>query len=318
MACRIHPRTDADFVAAELRNVAHWATDAGMARPDLKGALIRPIVALSGWRSISAETPPVEFWYGAMAVQLAHEASLLHDDVIDQSARRRGVPTVAAARGTAAALVQGDHVLTTAYRYAARTRSLTFIELFAESVERTVAGEVAQARATGRVLDFGEYSSIVRGKSGALLGCALALAPSIVQPHRAEAFYRIGCSVGLVYQMLDDLLDLCPHADTGKPALGDYTQRHWTWPLQQLGIDNFSFDAAALLSAMHDETRFGTSPAQRCLARYNEEIDAVAFEMQREVNAAPALESLLDQWRERARGAVQLEENAIRGEGVRV
>lgn len=316
MAAQLPPRTDADIVTAELRNVAHWAADGGMASPDLKGALIRPIVALSGWRSISAELPSLEFWYGAMAVQLAHEASLLHDDVIDQSARRRGVPTVAAVRGTAAALVQGDHVLTTAYRYAARTRSLTFVELFAESVERTVAGEVEQARATGRVLDFGEYSSIVRGKSGALLGCALALAPSIAQPHRAEPFYRIGCSIGLVYQMLDDLLDLCPHAETGKPALGDYIQRHWTWPLQQLGIGNFSLDAASLLSVLHDESRFGTSPAQRCLARYNEEIDAVAFETQRELNAAPTLESLLDQWRERARDAVQVEENAIRGQGV--
>jgi len=318
MAHRFRPRTDADLVAAELRTVAPWATDGGMARPDLEGALIRPIVALSGWRSISADPPPAEFWYGAMAVQLAHEASLLHDDVIDESARRRGVPTVAALRGIAAALVQGDHVLTTAYRYAARTRSLAFIELFAESVERTVAGEVAQARATGRVLDFDEYSSIVKGKSGALLGCALALAPSIARPDRSGAFYRIGCSVGLVYQMLDDLLDLCPHAVTGKPALADYNQRHWTWPLQQLGIDNFALDAPTLVFALHDDSRFGTSPGQRCLVRYGEEIEAVACEIRLEIGEEPALESLLSEWRHRARFAVALEEKSVRGEGVGV
>ena len=101
----------AELVATHLREVADLADATGMAKPELCGRLIRPIVALEGWRSISAAPPPPEFWYGAMAVQLAHEASLLHDDVVDQSGERRGAPTVASTRGTAAALILGDHVL---------------------------------------------------------------------------------------------------------------------------------------------------------------------------------------------------------------
>ena len=306
----------AELVASHLREVSEMVDATGMAKPALNGRMIRPIVALEGWRSISAAPPPPEFWHGAMAVQLAHEASLLHDDVVDQSSERRGAPTVASTNGTAAALILGDHVLTTAYRYAARTRNLEFIELFAFSVERTVAGELAQARASGRILDFDEYASIVRGKSGALLGCALSLGPSLAVPARARRFHEIGCRIGLVYQMLDDLLDLSPLTQTGKPSLADYAQRHWTWPLEQMEVEDFTSDVESLLCAMHDDTSMGMTAARRCLARYDEEIDAVASEIRDELSHAPALEALLDQWRKRAADAVELQESAMRGEAV--
>ena len=308
--------TMATLVATNLRELADSSIAKGLARPELSGRLIRPIVALEGWRSISAAAPPREFWYGAMAVQLAHEASLLHDDVVDQSKVRRGAPTVAATMGTAAALILGDHVLTTAYRYAARTRNLEFIELFAESVERTVAGELAQAHAMGRILDFDEYASIVHGKSGALLGCALSLGPSLAVSGRARRFHEIGCRIGLVYQMLDDLLDLSPLTETGKPSLSDYAQRHWTWPLEQMQIDDFTRDTDSLLCAMNDDASAGMTAARRCLARYDEEVHGVASEIRDELSDAPALEALLDQWRERALNAVELQESALRREAV--
>ncbi len=128
------------------------------------------------------------------------------------------------------ALVRGDHLLTTAYRCATRTGSPHFVERFAMAVERTVAGEIAHGRAAGRFLDLAEYHAIARGKAGELLGCALSVAPTILAPARTTEFHELGAGFGVVYQMLDDLLDLCPSTDTGKPALSDFAQRHWTWP----------------------------------------------------------------------------------------
>lgn len=298
---------DTEYLRAELAAVGAWARSGGMAGAELQGQLIRPMVSLAGWRSVSDALPPPEFWCGAMAVQMAHEASLLHDDVIDGAARRRGIPTLAATRGAAAALVQGDHLLTTAYRYAARTRSIVFIEQFTRSVERTVAGELAQARATGRMLDFEEYSEIARGKSGELLGCALSLGPALRGAERAEEYHAIGCRVGLVYQMLDDLLDLCPSTDTGKPALADFAQRHWTWPLEELKVVEFGVSPSSLLHALH-RAEAGVAPIRRCLMRYDAELASVSGEIGCRIGEGSALSLLLEEWRRRAHQAVEREE----------
>ncbi|MDQ3083058.1 MAG: squalene/phytoene synthase family protein, partial [Gemmatimonadota bacterium] len=298
--------SETEYLRTELVASSTWARSGGMAVAELQGQLIRPMVSLAGWRSLSDAPPPPEFWSGAMAVQLAHEASLLHDDVVDGAARRRGIPTLAATRGVAAALVRGDHLLTTAYRYAARTRSTSFIELFARSVERTVAGELAQARATGRMLDFEEYSEIARGKSGELLGCALSLGPSLCEPERAENYHAIGCRIGLVYQMLDDLLDLCPSTDTGKPALTDFAQKHWTWPLQELKVAGFGAIPGSLLDALHRAAPGGAA-ISGCLNRYDAEVESVSAEVEAWVGGSTALNELLEGWRQRAHEAVARE-----------
>jgi len=282
-----------------------------MAMSGLDGQLIRPLVALAGWRSLTNTPPPGELWFGAMAVQLAHEASLLHDDVVDGAARRRGAPTVAASRGVAAALVQGDHLLTTAYRYAARTGSAAFMEIFAYSVERTVAGELAQAHATGRILDFKEYSSIARSKSGELLGCALAIGALLRDPARTADYHDLGCLVGLVYQMLDDLLDLTADTDCGKPALADYAQGHWTWPLAELGVKKFGMKTSALLDTLHSIQ--GSEPGIRgCLQRYHSEVDRISNSVAAELGDSPIIDSLLEGWRTRASEAVDREQICAR------
>lgn len=114
------------------------------------GHLIRPLLSMAGAEALGRERDGA-FRAAAGAVQLAHEASLLHDDVIDEAAVRRSEPTLAAARGVASALVQGDHLLTTSYRLAAAAESPTFVALFARAVERTVAGEKQQGGAAGLV-----------------------------------------------------------------------------------------------------------------------------------------------------------------------
>ncbi|HET7231050.1 MAG TPA: polyprenyl synthetase family protein, partial [Longimicrobium sp.] len=193
----------------------------GVPPVDLRGQLIRPLTSHAAALALGCGGD-ARAGYGALAVQLAHEASLVHDDIVDGAATRRGEPTLAVAKGVGAALVAGDHLLSWAYRLAARTGSLAYAELFAEAVERTIAGEIAQGRATGRILDPDEYERIALDKAGALLGCALAAAPAVRGRDDVRAFYDLGRSLGLLYQRLDDLLDYCPLTETGKPPLGDY------------------------------------------------------------------------------------------------
>ncbi|MDQ3244621.1 MAG: squalene/phytoene synthase family protein, partial [Gemmatimonadota bacterium] len=172
-------------------------------------------------------------------------------------------------------------------------------------------GELAQARATGRMLDFEEYASIARGKSGELLGCALAIGPLLRDPARTAEYHELGCRVGLVYQMLDDLLDLTAETDCGKPALADYVQGHWTWPLAELGVDTFGIKTSVLLDAFHGNIG-SESGIRRCLQRYDCEVDKVTTAAEAELGDNPIIGSLLEGWRARATEAVDREEICAR------
>jgi 15-cis-phytoene synthase len=250
--------------------------DLGVPRPAVEGKLLRPLVA---WAAAGEHAHPDGLAVGALAIQAVHEASLLHDDILDRCEERRGRPSLVARAGEAAALVEGDHLLTAAYRMVASTGSLSLVTAFARAVERTVAGEKAQAGAVGRWLSEGEYREMVACKSGELFGVAASLAAHLRGD--AEAVRRdhaLGLRIGCLYQRVDDFLDLCPSAELGKPPLLDLAQEKWTWPLAEAGVQDFPGPSergafvAGLFSPMRDG---GASPMRRALARLEQEIGAL-------------------------------------------
>ena len=291
-------------VRVGLGQVAKRLRAEGMPAPGWTGQLIRPV---AGWAAAGAaaggERADERLWAALAAVQLAHEASLVHDDVVDGASSRRGEPTLAAAKGVAAALVEGDHLLTAAYRVASWTGSAAWMTLFARAVERTVAGEKAQARSAGGRLGRAEYDAIVMGKSGELLGAAVAAAAALRGDADVERWAEAGRRLGLVYQMLDDLLDYAPHLDTGKPALGDYRRGLWTWPQDELALEP-GLDDGAIVARLRTPDAAGVLPLRRCVDR----LRAVAGEVRAELAAlAPAgevLPALLDDWLAAADAAV--------------
>jgi len=296
-------------VREALGEVMEGAAGRGMPRIDLRGQLIRPVAAYASARVLGADPWP-RTWAAALAVQLAHEASLVHDDIVDGAATRRGEPALAAREGVGAALVKGDHLLAWAYRMAAGTASLAFAELFAEAVERTVAGERAQGESLGRALSPAEYEAIARDKAGALLGCAVAAAPAVAGRKDRRAFYELGRELGLLYQRLDDLLDYCPAAETGKPPLGDHAQRRWTWVFEALPDAAFGAPAECVLARLHAADGFGATPLRRLLARLEAGFDAFDRARAALLPGDTVLARLAEGWRARAREAVRREEAA--------
>jgi phytoene synthase len=254
-----------ELVRSELGRVAAELGARGLPVPTLDGKLLRPSFALAMVPASSRPALDDRFWSGALAIQMAHEASLLHDDVIDGATERRGRPTLAASRGSAAALVAGDHILTAAYRAAVATGSFEFVARFSEAVERTVAGEIAQHAGAGRVLSLAEYDSVVTGKSGELFGIAAILGGSVARLDQIELRHCLGCSFGNLYQRIDDLLDYCPGSDTGKPPFQDYRQGKWSWVLELSGIDGFGYDEDDVVHAIFARRTGRPSPARRAL-----------------------------------------------------
>lgn len=278
---------------------------------ELDGKLLRPLVAY-------ALVPPAlrgeldqRFWSGALAVQMAHEASLLHDDILDEAKERRGRATLVARSGVGPALVLGDHLLTGAYRAAVAAGSREFLSCFIEAVERTVAGEVAQERSAGRVLSDAEYGEIVAGKSGALVGAATCVGGAVLALGDHDERVRLGRDLGAVYQQVDDLLDYCPAADTGKPPLQDYRQRKWTWVLGLAGVVRFDLPDAELMDALFATGPRGSSAARRAVA----ELRARRDDLVRRARALSPGDTLvayvLDSWVEAAERAVRAQEKAL-------
>lgn len=238
----------------------------GVPAPSLGGKLLRPLVAYALVPPALRGAVDERFWAGALAVEMVHEASLLHDDILDDATERRGVPTEVARRGMASALVLGDHYLTGAYRAASLAGSPDFLATFIEAVERTVAGEVAQARSAGRALSDEEYERIVTGKSGELFGAAASLAGALFAPEGLDDRVAFGRALGALYQRVDDLLDCCPAADTGKAPLQDYRQGKWTWVLELAGVNGFDLAPEALLAALFASSRGEPSAARRAVS----------------------------------------------------
>ena len=145
-----------DPLRRALGDLVGRMVERGLPAPTLQGKLLRPRLAVAMVPTSAHGRIDARFWSGALAIQMAHEASLLHDDVIDRASERRGRPTLAATHGTAAALVTGDHYLTASYRLAVESGSFEFVTRFTEAVERTVAGEIAQQSRAGQALGLAD------------------------------------------------------------------------------------------------------------------------------------------------------------------
>lgn len=294
-------------VRSALRTRTPAARTLGLREPEPAGQLLRPLL---GWLAAGTPDPDGEapLFDALAAIQLAHDASLLHDDVVDGAAARRDRPTLSARHGTAAALLEGDHVLTAAYRFAARSGSLAFTTWFADAVERTVAGEKRQAAARGAPLDLEAYAEIVEGKSGELFGIAAAAGALLRGDLAAAAGLRAaGRRLGRVYQMTDDLLDWCPHAGTGKPALQDEANGVWTWPAAFLpggpsGVEGPRAGGQRFFSGGSE------SPARRALAFLRTEAAAAAAAFRAAGAADSRIREVIAGWVCMAADAVAREE----------
>ncbi|GEM86991.1 octaprenyl-diphosphate synthase [Meiothermus granaticius NBRC 107808] len=161
----------------------------------------------------------------ALAVELIHSASLLHDDLIDDAETRRGREAAFRKYGNAVSVLSGDYLLSRQMALLAQIGNLELVALCAEAARMLSEGEVLQFQ----VAALGEYSlanyeRIIHGKTAALMQLACEGAAVLAEAplaHR-EALARFGALYGQAFQMRDDYLDLMGSSEVlGKPAGGD-------------------------------------------------------------------------------------------------
>ena len=197
---------------------------------DLRGKHLRPLCVALASRFGAGFSPRARGL--AVAVELVHTATLLHDDVVDLAERRRGEPAACTVYGNAASIFAGDWLLVAALRRIAAAgvdglldRMLAVIEemIFAESLQLERRGVVIAERA--------EYFRIVEGKTAALFRWAMLAGARVAELGAATeaALDRYGLHRGVAFQAVDDELDFC--SGTGKDALADLREGKMTFPL---------------------------------------------------------------------------------------
>jgi len=171
----------------------------------------------------------------AEAVELIHIATLIHDDVIDKAAMRRGRNTVVSEHGVDTAVLLGDHVYTRAFANVAALGEPLILNLMAQSTSVMCSGEINQLKSRYQFnLSEEEYLSFIRKKTASLFGVSIRSGAILAGQDRLlqRAVESFGVNLGIAFQITDDLLDLIgEEAIVGKTLRTDLLNGKMTLPL---------------------------------------------------------------------------------------
>lgn len=171
----------------------------------------------------------------AVAVELVHAATLLHDDVVDMSDARRGSSTARTVFGNAASIFAGDWLLVEALRRVRRADVPGLLEILFDTIEEMIFAESLQLENRGR-LDMGRdvYFRVVEGKTASVFRWAMEAGATVggLDEDQRDALSRYGVHLGITFQAVDDLLDLTGDPEkTGKQLFTDLGEGKMTLPL---------------------------------------------------------------------------------------
>lgn len=222
-----------DLITAQLRSDVPFVNRAGEYLFGSGGKRMRPALLLLASRLLGHDSDE-EVTYAAV-VEYIHAATLVHDDIIDHSEKRRGRRTVNALWGSDLTVLLGDWLYTTAMRLALRHDNIEVIDLFCEATLRMTEGELLVLERLGAAdLSEAEYFEITDRKTAALFAAACS-APALIRPARPEArraLAEYGRALGFCFQLVDDLLDYtADERELGKPVLSDLREGKLTLPL---------------------------------------------------------------------------------------
>ncbi|MDU8943669.1 polyprenyl synthetase family protein [Ovoidimarina sediminis] len=171
----------------------------------------------------------------AATVEFIHTATLLHDDVVDESRQRRGRPTANLLWDNKSSVLVGDYLFARAFQLMVETDSLRVLDILANAAATIAEGEVLQLSAAQNLAtDEAIYLQVVRGKTAALFSAATQVGGVIAGVPEAQeaALYTYGDALGVAFQIVDDLLDYGGDAAaTGKNVGDDFRERKLTLPV---------------------------------------------------------------------------------------
>ena len=227
-----------------------------------KGKMMRPMLTLLMAKlcgKIEEST-----YYAAISLELLHTASLVHDDVVDESDKRRGQASVNALYDNKVSVLVGDFLLATSLTNAALTENISLVKLVSCLGQKLSEGEIIQLSNTN-ASDFSEdvYFDVIKKKTAALFSTAAEAGVRSVETsdEMAEKAYHFGELLGIAFQIKDDIFDYNPSDSLGKPSGNDMKEGKLTLP------------ALYVLNALNDESMKELALKIRALEATQDEIN---------------------------------------------
>ncbi|WP_298973965.1 polyprenyl synthetase family protein [uncultured Roseobacter sp.] len=200
---------------------------------DAGGKRLRPMLTLAAAHMCGYEGPyHINL---AATVEFIHTATLLHDDVVDESGQRRGRPTANLLWDNKSSVLVGDYLFARSFQLMTETGSLRVLDILSNASATIAEGEVLQLTASqdlGTTEDI--YLKVVRGKTAALFSAAMEVGGVIADApeNQVRALFDYGDALGVAFQIVDDLLDFQGDASAiGKNIGDDFRERKLTMPL---------------------------------------------------------------------------------------
>ncbi|WP_305969388.1 MULTISPECIES: polyprenyl synthetase family protein [unclassified Mameliella] len=196
------------------------------------GKRLRPLLTLAAARMCGYDGP--YHVHLAATVEFIHTATLLHDDVVDESKKRRGRPTANLLWDNKSSVLVGDYLFARSFQLMTETGNLRVLRILSDAAATIAEGEVLQLTAA-QDLSTTEaiYLQVVRGKTAALFSAATEVGGVIAgrPDDEVRALFDYGDALGIAFQIVDDLLDYWGSDATGKNVGDDFRERKLTLPL---------------------------------------------------------------------------------------
>ena len=197
----------------------------------MRGKMFRPMLVLLATEASGVRHPRVVTL--ASIIELVHLATLVHDDAVDHSVLRRGMPTVNSAFSHQVSVIMGDYLYSRAMTELVRLDEMEPLRIIAHLTNEMTIGEMRQLLAHDALaFTEREYDLLIRSKTASLLSGACEVGAVGAPPPVQRALARYGEALGMAFQIVDDLLDYtADEAATGKPSGLDLREHKVTLPL---------------------------------------------------------------------------------------
>lgn len=262
---------------------------------DRRGKQLRPVVALLAAKMAGGEVTEASI-QGAVALELLHNASLMHDDVIDKSDERRGMSSINKVWDNRVAVLMGDFFFSKCLVSSNSTGSLAISNVLSDMVIRLTEGELEQlSNVRSHLLSESAYFSVIGGKTASLFSACMKVGALSVGCSEAqvEQLGQIGELMGLVFQIRDDIFDYYPSSEVGKPTGHDILEGKVTLPLLY-ALQHGAEEETAELLAMLDQNRELAPEQVERLVEYAKAVGGIEYAQAKMKNLAFEAKKLLD------------------------
>ncbi len=258
-----------------------------------KGKMVRPMLVLLSAKLIAKGPLPEETHRAAVALELLHNASLIHDDVVDESAMRRGTDTINQVWDNKVAVLMGDFFLARCLIESTATGSLAIQRELSQLASSLSEGEMEQlANARGRTISQSAYYSVIKNKTASLfVACMRVGALSVgATEEEVDRLGLFGEKLGMAFQIRDDIFDYYGSDAVGKPTGNDIREGKVTLPmlhaLEQVGEE----EQAKQIALLQNDSLSASEIAE--LVQFAKDHGGIAYaekEMERFTTEATAL-----------------------------